>query len=94
MIITCDPAKRLKTLGERKLDFLDADLVFADWNFTFEDIRADYGELRFITLGFLGGRMVVVGWTPRGANRHVFTMRKANDRETRKYAPFFPQTRE
>ncbi len=25
--------------------------------------------------------MVIIGWTPRGADRHVFTMRKANDRE-------------
>ncbi|UHJ65496.1 BrnT family toxin [Melaminivora jejuensis] len=25
--------------------------------------------------------MVVVGYTPRGAARHVFSMRKANERE-------------
>jgi hypothetical protein len=31
--------------------------------------------------------MVVIGYTPRGADRHVFTMRKANDREQALIAP-------
>jgi hypothetical protein len=31
--------------------------------------------------------MVVVGYTPRGADRHVFSMRKANDREKTHIAP-------
>jgi hypothetical protein len=30
-------------------------------------------------------RIVVVGWVQRGNDRHVFTMRKANDREIKKY---------
>jgi uncharacterized protein len=30
-------------------------------------------------------RMVIVGWVQRGDNRHVFTMRKANEREIKKY---------
>jgi uncharacterized DUF497 family protein len=29
--------------------------------------------------------LVVVGWTPRGDARHVFSMRKANEREQKKY---------
>lgn len=86
MAITFDSAKRDWTLRERGLDFVAAEEVFAGPIFTFEDERADYGERRFITLGLLNGRMVVVGWTPRGADRHVFTMRKANDREQARYA--------
>ena len=35
----------------------------------------------------LAGRMVVVGYTPRGADRHVFSMRKANAREQARIAP-------
>jgi hypothetical protein len=31
--------------------------------------------------------MVVVGYTPRGADRHVFSMRKANDRKKTRLAP-------
>ena len=53
-----------------------------------EDMRKDYGEVRIICYGLLAGRMVVVGYTPRGAERHVFSMRKANDREQARIAPF------
>ncbi|KQQ23930.1 hypothetical protein ASF53_05105 [Methylobacterium sp. Leaf123] len=87
MAITFDPAKRDKTLAERGLDFRAAEAVFAGPVFEFEDTRADYGETRIITVGLLRGRMVIVGWTPRGADRHVFSMRKANDREQARYAP-------
>jgi uncharacterized protein len=47
----------------------------------------DYGEKRIICFGMLRDRMVVVGYTPRGAHRHVFSMRKANDREQARIAP-------
>jgi uncharacterized DUF497 family protein len=85
--ITFDPAKREKTLGERGLDFSDAEVVFAGITLEVEDIRMDYGETRIICYGFLEDRMVVVGYTPRGADRHVFSMRKANDREKESITP-------
>lgn len=85
MDITCDPNKRIKTLEDRGLDFMDAAHVFAGRHFTVEDNRKDYGEVRKITVGFLQGRMIVVGWVQRGDSRHVFTMRKANEREICKY---------
>ena len=53
----------------------------------FEDLRKDYGERRFICYGLLKGRMVVVGYTPRGADRHVFSMRTANGREKARVSP-------
>lgn len=86
MGISFDPAKRDATLRDRGLDFADAEEVF-DGDILFEatDDRRDYGELRIITVGILRGRMVIVGWTPRGENRHVFTMRKANDREQARF---------
>lgn len=87
MKITFDPAKRLKTLTERGLDFADADLVFAGMTLEMEDTRQDYGETRVICYGMLLGRLVVVGYTPRGADRHVFSMRKANEREQNRIAP-------
>ena len=85
MAITFDPAKRDRTLLERGLDFAEADLLFAGEHDDFLDTRRDYGELRWITIGALRGRMVVVGWTPRGDDRHVFSMRKANEREQKRY---------
>ena len=87
MHITCDPAKRQKTLAARGLDFEDAAEVFAGPTLEVEDRRQDYGETRIICFGYLEGRMVVVGYTPRGTARHVFSMRKANEREQRRIAP-------
>ena len=87
MRITFDPAKRDRTLTERGLNFADADLVFAGVTVEMEDTRKNYGEPRIICYGLLAGRMVVVGYTPRGASRHIFSMRKANEREQRRIAP-------
>jgi uncharacterized DUF497 family protein len=87
MRVTYDPRKRRKTFEDRGLDFEDAALVFAGPTLEVEDTRKDYGETRVICFGYLEGRMVVVGYTPRGANRHVFSMRKANGREERRISP-------
>ena len=59
--------------------------VFNGRAITFEDARRDYGESRFITIGELGQRMVVIVWTPRGAARRIISMRRANDREQTLY---------
>ena len=86
MRISYDPGKRQKTLDERGLDFEDASVVFAGLTFEVEDTRRDYGEKRIICFGHLAGRLVVIGYTPRGAIRHIFSMRKANEREQTRYA--------
>jgi uncharacterized DUF497 family protein len=77
MGVTYDPEKRERTLEERGLDFEDAEIVFAGVTLEVEDTRRDYGEVRIICYGLLAGRLVVVGYTPRGADRHVFSMRKS-----------------
>jgi uncharacterized DUF497 family protein len=89
MRITFDPVKRQRTLEERGLDFEDAAVVFQGTTVEVEDTRKNYGECRVICFGMLAGRMVVVGYTPRGTARHVFSMRKANDREKERLAPYF-----
>ena len=89
MRISYDPDKRAKALVERGLDFEDAIAVFEGETVEVEDTRMDYGEQRIICYGLLAARMVVIGYTPRGAVRHVFSMRKANDREQARFAPYF-----
>ena len=88
MRVSFDPAKRVRTLAERDLDFEDAELVFAGTTIEIDDTRRNYGERRIICYGLLAGRIVVVGYTPRGSARHVFSMRKANDREKARLAPY------
>lgn len=85
MAITYDPAKRDWTLRERGLDFEDADEVFASRISERADDRRDYGEVRIVTIGFLRDRMIVLVWTRRGNDRHVISMRKANEREKARY---------
>lgn len=87
MRITFDPAKREQTPVARGLDFKDAAQVFAGVILEIEDIRRNYDETRVICYGLLAGRMVVKGYTPRGTDRHVFSMRKANDRGKTRIAP-------
>ena len=87
MAITSHPAKRDWTLRVRGLDFQDAEIVFAGPTFSLEDDREDYGEVRIVTFGLLARRLVAVCWTPRGEDQHVFSMRKANDREQKRYLP-------
>ena len=87
MRISYDPAKRQRTLDQRGLDFEDAATVFRGTTFEVEDNRNDYGETRIICFGLLAGRMVVVGYVPRGNTRHIFSMRKANEREQARIGP-------
>ncbi|MGI4900730.1 MAG: BrnT family toxin [Janthinobacterium lividum] len=60
--------------------------VFAGATLDTEDDRCDYGERRIVSVGYLFGRMVVIVWTPRGKARHIISMRKANDREQKRFA--------
>ena len=85
MIIEFDSVKREKTLLERGLDFADSDKVIEGLQFVARDDRCDYGEERFITVGLLDSRIVVIVWTPRNNARRRISMRYANDREISRY---------
>jgi len=87
MQIEFDTNKRDKTLAERGLDFARVAEVFSGRNLTRRDDRIDYGEERFMTAGWLDGRIVLVVWTPRGDAHRIISMRKANERESKKLAP-------
>ena len=67
------------------MDFASAAEVFAGRNATTPDNRMDYGEDRFITIGALAGRLVVIVWTPRGDSRRVISMRYAHAKEARRW---------
>ncbi|MCW5696369.1 MAG: BrnT family toxin [Bauldia sp.] len=86
MKITFDPTKRVRTLTERRLDMARADEVFAGRNAVVPDGRFNYGEDRYLTAGFLDGRMVILVWTPDGDgdDRRIISMRHCHaDEEAR-----------
>ena len=51
MHIEFDPEKRDKTIAMRGLDFARAGEAFAGRHFTAPDLRENYGEPRFVTVG-------------------------------------------
>jgi uncharacterized DUF497 family protein len=79
--LTWDENKRQSNLGKHGFDFVDASQVFEGATFTFEDDRYAYGEQRFITLGLLRGRVVVIAHTEIGYEIRVISMREGTKRE-------------
>ena len=88
MRITCSRAKRERTLRDRGLDMRLAKEIFAGLHLTRIDDRFDYGELRFITAGWLDSRLVVFVWTPRGKARRIVSMRHSHEREAKRLRPY------
>ena len=85
MALIWDEPKRAETLASRGLDFADAGIVFEGSHFTVPSVTQDHGEPRFLTAGEIAGRMVIIVWTPRGGDRRIISMRKANEQEQRRY---------
>ena len=50
-----------------------------------EDLRADYGEKRYVTIGLLEGVEVVVIHTQRGDNTRIISIRRARIKERARY---------
>ena len=46
-----------------------------------EDLRHDYGEPRYLAIGYVDERLHVIVFTPREQKVHVISLRKANSRE-------------
>jgi len=55
--------------------------VFAGRTSTIQDVRKEYGEDRYITMGDLDDRLVVLVWTPRAGTRRIISMRHAQAEE-------------
>jgi hypothetical protein len=53
---------------------------------TWPDQRQDYGEQRFAGLGYIGDRLFYVVFVARVDARRIISLRKANQREVRRYA--------
>ena len=88
-----DRNKNDGNLRKHGLSFEDAPEVFAGRCLTFEDERTEYGEERYITLGHLEERLVVIAHTQRGKSTRIISMRKANSRERKAYEKRLEQTR-
>jgi uncharacterized protein len=85
MELEWDEAKRQDALRERGLDFADVVRFRFELQYTIQDNRTEYGEPRFFSTGYLGGRLCVLCWTLRDDKMRIISLRKANEREQKKY---------
>lgn len=84
MGVRFDTRKSDRNANERGISF-DGAREF-DWSTAriAEDVRVDYGEQRYIAIGYINLRLHVPVSTSRGADVHVISLRKANRREIRR----------
>jgi uncharacterized DUF497 family protein len=92
--ITFDPLKSDANARSRGLPFSLVSIEF-EWSTAFvaEDRRRNYGEQRFQAIGLLADRLHVVVFTPVAGAIRVISLRKANDREVRRYEDKAAQAR-
>jgi uncharacterized protein len=88
---TWDPQKRRSNIINHGFDFADAEYLFAGPTFTYEDDRYNYGEQRWVTLGFLRGQFVAIAHTETPLETRIISMRGGTKNEQ---AIFFENLRD
>ncbi len=85
MIFEWDEAKRQTNIRKHGIDFADVSDVFNGNIIIIEDTRIDYGEPRYIVIGILNGRVIVVAYTEREDVIRIISARKATSYEQLNY---------
>ncbi|WP_257236561.1 BrnT family toxin [Nostoc sp. 'Peltigera malacea cyanobiont' DB3992] len=71
------------------LDFADAFRIFNLPMLVYLDEREDYGEERYLCIGLLNGRIVVVIYTEQGEEMvRIISLRKAVSHERKRYEQY------
>lgn len=85
MKIVFDPAKSARNAAERDLPFARAVDFEFDTASIGVDERRDYGEVRYVALGFLDRRLHVLCFCKVSGGIRVISLRRANKREIKSY---------
>jgi len=81
-----DEEKNRENIRKHGIDFIDAWQIFEGPVLDSLDLRADYGEDRWIGFGMLDNRVVVVTFTEQVPNRiRIISLRKALRHERTKF---------
>ena len=84
-----DEAKNLENIRKRRIDFADVPDMFDGSMLVELDERTDYGEDRWIGIGFLGNGVAVVVWTERqGDVIRIISARRANRYERQRFEQY------
>ena len=86
MIIQFDPAKDAKNTDKHGVSLGAAEGFEWEQAVTWPDQRRDYGEDRIAGLGYIGDQLFYVVFVARGEVRRIISLRKANQREVKRYA--------
>jgi hypothetical protein len=83
--VSFDPAKNARNIRDRGLSFERA----IDFDFTTATLaiytRREYGEVRYVAVGYLDDRLHVLCFTETISGIRVISFRKANSREIKRY---------
>jgi uncharacterized DUF497 family protein len=79
-----DEAKRIWTLGERGLDFIDAVVAF-DGRPTLHVPATHKDEERFLTIALIEEKFYTVVWTWRDGKRRIISFRRSRDGEEERF---------
>jgi uncharacterized DUF497 family protein len=85
MKISFDPRKDATNQRDHHLPLAFGERVLAGRVLEFRDTRFDYGEERLVCFGYVEGRLHVCVYTVREDSFRMISVRKANDREIRRY---------
>ena len=78
-------AKRKVNIRKHGIDFIDAAEIFEGVIVTIEDERFDYGEPRYLSLGLMRGRVILVVHTEQEEVIRIISARKATKYEEARY---------
>ncbi len=81
-----DEEKNRENIRKHGLDFADAERIFSLPMSVRPDMRFDYGEHRFIGIGLLDNRVVLIAFSePAEDTVRVISMRRAKKHERAKF---------
>jgi len=84
-----DKTKNLENIRKHRIDFTDVPEIFDNPMLIELDERSDYGEDRWIGIGFLQNIVAVVIWTERQDNViRIISVRKANRYERQRFEQY------
>ncbi|MBD2250149.1 BrnT family toxin [Nostoc parmelioides] len=84
-----DEAKNLENIRKHEIDFADVPEMFESSMFVELDDRFDYGEDRWLGIGFLGNGIAVVVWTERQNEViRIISARRANRYERQRFEQY------
>jgi len=84
-----DEAKNLENIRKHRIDFADVPDIFDGSMLVELDERTDYGEDRWIGIGFLRNGVAVVVWTERqGDVIRIISARRANRYERQRFEQY------